>query len=100
MNGKVTPHARNGEVQRLYAFALNTLHDTTMKRVCYEVKVSRGDVLAELKQPLMRRIGTRYSNGFYFVTPASVVTTAEIPLIAGSLRQATRHLKSEATNRS
>ena len=40
-----------------------------MKRVCYEVKTSRADFLSELKQPLKRRIGMRYSNEFYFVTP-------------------------------
>lgn len=40
-----------------------------MKRVCYEVKISRADFLSELKQPIKRRIGLRYSNEFYFVTP-------------------------------
>lgn len=48
---------RNGNVQRLDAFALNSLPHTAMKRVCYEVKVSRADFLAELKHPLKRRIG-------------------------------------------
>ena len=50
-----------------------------MKRVCYEVKTSRGDFLSELKRPLKRRIGVRYSNEFYFVTPADLVRIAEIP---------------------
>jgi hypothetical protein len=40
-----------------------------MKRVCHEVKTSRGDFLSELKHPIKRRIGMRYSNEFYFVTP-------------------------------
>ena len=70
---------RNGGAQRLDAFALNTLPHTGMKRVCYEVKTSRGDFLSELKHPLKRRIGMRYSNEFYFVAPAALVTTAEIP---------------------
>jgi hypothetical protein len=70
---------RNGGAQRLDAFALNTLPHTAMRRVCYEVKTSRGDFLAELKHPLKRRIGMRYSNEFYFVTPAALVATAEIP---------------------
>jgi hypothetical protein len=50
-----------------------------MKRVCYEVKTSRADFLSELKRPLKRRIGMRYSNEFYFVTPADLVRIAEIP---------------------
>ena len=54
-------------MQRLDAFALNSLPHTGMKRVCYEVKASRSDFLAELKHPLKRRIGMRYSNEFYFV---------------------------------
>jgi hypothetical protein len=65
------------------AFALNTLPHTAMKRICYEVKTSRGDFLSELKQPLKRRIGMRYSNEFYFVTPAALVKPVEIPAECG-----------------
>jgi len=32
---------QNAAAQRLDAFALNTLSQTAMKRVCYEVKTSR-----------------------------------------------------------
>jgi hypothetical protein len=74
---------RNGGAQRLDAFALNTLPHTAMKRVCYEVKTSRGDFLSELKQPLKRRIGMRYSNEFYFVTPAALVDPVKIPADCG-----------------
>jgi hypothetical protein len=74
---------RNGNAQRLDAFALNSLPHTAMKRVCYEVKVARADFLAELKHPLKRRIGMRYSNEFYFVTPAGLVETREIPAECG-----------------
>ena len=74
---------QNGGAQRLDAFALNTLPHTAMKRVCYEVKTSRGDFLSELKHPLKRRSGMRYSNEFYFVTPAALVSAAEIPAECG-----------------
>ena len=74
---------RNGSTQRLDAFALNTLPHTAMKRICYEVKTSRSDFLSELKHPLKRRIGMRYSNEFYFVTPATLVTATEIPAECG-----------------
>lgn len=70
---------RNGNAQRLDAFALNSLPHTAMKRVCYEIKTSRPDFLAELNHPLKRRIGMRYSNEFYFVTPAQLVDITEIP---------------------
>jgi hypothetical protein len=70
---------QNGGAQRLDAFALNTLPHKAMKRVCYEVKTSRGDFLSELKHPLKRRIGMRYSNEFYFVTPAALVSVGETP---------------------
>jgi hypothetical protein len=70
---------QNGGAQRLDAFALNTLPHMAMKRVCYEVKTSRADFLSEVKRPLKRRIGMRYSNEFYFVTPAELVALAEIP---------------------
>jgi len=74
---------QNGGAQRLDAFALNTLPHTAMKRVCYEVKTSRADFLAELKNPLKRRIGMRYSNEFYFITPANLVSASEIPAECG-----------------
>jgi len=74
---------RNRNVQRLDAFALNSLPHTAMKRICYEVKTSRADFLAELKHPLKRRIGMRYSNEFYFVTPGEMVDIREIPVECG-----------------
>ena len=47
------------------------------------MKTARGDFLSELKHPLKRRIGMRYSNEFYFVTPAGLVNAAEIPADCG-----------------
>jgi len=74
---------RNGGAQRVDAFALNTLPHTAMRRVCYEVKTSRADFLCEIKHPLKRRIGMRYSNEFYFVTPAALVLPSEVPADCG-----------------
>jgi hypothetical protein len=78
-----TGRQRNSSAQRVDAFALNCLPYQAMKRVCYEVKTSRGDFLSELKQPLKRRIGMRYSNEFYFVTPARLLEAGEIPVECG-----------------
>jgi hypothetical protein len=74
---------RNGDLQRVDALALNSLPYTGMKRVCYEVKVSRGDFLGKLKQPLKRRMGMRYSNEFYFLTPPGLVGVTEVPVDCG-----------------
>ena len=74
---------RDRAAQRLDAFALNCFAHNAMKRVCYEVKTSRSDFLCELKQPVKRRIGLRYSNEFYFVTPAELLTVSEIPIECG-----------------
>ena len=73
------------QAQRLDAFALCSWPHTSMKRVCYEVKVSRADFLCELKHPLKRRIGMRYSNEFYFVTPPGLLRLEEIPAECGWL---------------
>lgn len=75
----------NQAAQRVDAFALNCYPHLGMKRICYEVKTARADLLAELKQPLKRRIGMRYSNEFYFVTPPGVATLGEIPSECGWL---------------
>ena len=74
---------RSSAAQRLDAFALNCLAHTSMRRVCYEVKASRADFLCEMKRPLKRRIGLRYSNEFYFVTPAGMLNVSEIPIECG-----------------
>jgi hypothetical protein len=74
---------RNSSAQRLDAFALNCLPHLAMKRVCYEVKTSRADYLCELKHPLKRRIGMRYSNEFYFLVPGRMLEPAEIPAECG-----------------
>ena len=69
--------------QRLDAFALNCYPHRGMKRICYEIKMSRADYRTELKNPLKRRIGMRFSNEFYFVTPAGMLEVAEVPAHCG-----------------
>jgi len=74
---------RNHSLQRLDAFALNCLPHLAMKRVCYELKTSRADFLCELRRPLKRRIGMRFSNEFFFVTPAGMLSLDEVPTDCG-----------------
>src|SRR6267378_4150853 len=76
---------RNSSAQRLDAFALNCFPHLAMKRICYEVKMSRADYLCELKHPLKRRLGMRYSNEFYFVVPGGMLQLAENPVECGLL---------------
>jgi hypothetical protein len=70
-------------LQRLDAFALNCLPHRAMKRVCYEIKASRSDFLCEVKHPLKRRIGMHFSNEFFFVTPAGMLSLDEVPTDCG-----------------
>jgi hypothetical protein len=74
---------RGHALQRLDAFALNCLPYHGMRRICYEIKMSRADFLAELKNPFKRRIGMRFSNEFYFVTPGGMLAAKEVPLECG-----------------
>jgi hypothetical protein len=74
---------RHHELQRLDAFALNCLPHLGMRRICYELKASRADFLGEVKRPLKRRIGMRFSNEFYFVTPAGMLALDEVPTDCG-----------------
>jgi hypothetical protein len=66
-----------------------------MKRVCYEIKTSRADFLCEMKQPLKRRIGLRYSNEFYFVTPSGLLDISEIPVECGLIEIETCRSKTQ-----
>lgn len=76
---------RGHALQRLDAFALNCLPHHAMRRICYEVKTSRADFRAELKAPLKKRVGMRYSNEFYFVTPGGLLAAEEVPVECGLL---------------
>jgi len=80
---KVGTGIRSSSAQRLDAFALNCFAHKGMKRVCYEVKLSRADFLCEMKQPIKRRIGLRYSNEFYFVAPKGMIKLPELPIECG-----------------
>lgn len=74
---------RGHALQRLDAFALNCLPHHGMRRICYEIKTSKADFKAELKNPLKKRVGMRYSNEFYFVTPGGLLALDEVPVECG-----------------
>ena len=86
---RVGTGTRNRSGQRLDAFALNCLPHLAMKRVCYEVKTSRADFLCEMKRPVKRRIGMRYSNEFFFLAPAKLIQPSEVPVECGLIEAGT-----------
>lgn len=63
--------------QRIDAFATHCW--TPYERVAYEVKVSRGDFLKEMKKPRKRARGLLLSNEFFFAAPAGIIKPEEVP---------------------
>ena len=75
-----TGYGKNNE-QRLDAWSME-LTDKMVRRA-FEVKVSRGDLLSELKNPRKRARALLVSNEFYFVTPPGLMKVEELPLDCG-----------------
>lgn len=72
---------------RLDAFALHTWPSRNLERIAYEVKVSRSDLLRELKYPNKRAAGMALSNLFYLVVHADVqCLKEEVPEGVGLMR--------------
>jgi hypothetical protein len=61
------------------ALALNCYWSEKYRRVGYEVKVSRGDFLGELKQPEKTRRSATCCSHFFFAVPSGLVKPTEIP---------------------
>jgi hypothetical protein len=68
-----------GEGEYIDGFAFNCYPSKHYERIAYEVKVNRGDFLAELKNPDKREPFLRYSNRFYFVAPVGLIKPEEVP---------------------
>lgn len=64
-----------------YVLHLYAMH--SWLSVAYEVKVSRGDFFAELRDPQKREFALTVSNQFYFATPPRLVRPDEVPAEAG-----------------
>ncbi len=60
-------------------FAVHQFASKDFQRIAFEIKVSRGDFLRELREPLKRRDALMHSNQFYFVTPPELVDPEEVP---------------------
>ena len=65
--------------KRLDGFAMHYWPSHGWERTAYEVKISRSDLLRELKDPKKRRPALAVSNFFYFVTTPGLAKVDEIP---------------------
>jgi hypothetical protein len=74
-----------GAIGRIDGWALNCYPSKRMVRIAFEVKVSRGDFLRDIKQPRKHAIARLYSNEFYFVAPRGLLKPEEMPDYAGLL---------------
>lgn len=68
-----------GRESYLDAFAMRCYPSKGLTRVSLEVKVSRSDWLAELRDPKKRATGMRLGHEFWFVAPAGVIKKGEVP---------------------
>lgn len=83
------------DARRLDFFAVNTWPSKGHVAIAYEVKVSRGDFVNELRKPKKRRFAEEVANECYFVVPHGLVKVDEVPegwglleANAGGLRRA------------
>lgn len=74
-----TYHKGRNPEQRFDAWVLNCWPSKKFLSIAFEIKVSRGDFLGEIKQPKKRKQAILLSNEFYFVTPPGLVKKDEIP---------------------
>jgi len=62
------------------AFVINVWKSNKFRRIAYEIKVSRADLMKELtKDPEKRLAAMKLSNLFFYVVPAGLVDKKEIP---------------------
>ncbi len=71
--GSGTTAIRFGGDQRIDAMALHTWPSKKYRRVAYEVKATRTDLLRELDQPEKCAAALALSNEFYLVAPTEVL---------------------------
>lgn len=67
------PVIRAASDQRIDAFALHTWPSKKYRRVAYEVKASRSDLLRELDQPEKCAVALALSNEFFLVAPTDIL---------------------------
>lgn len=77
--------------RRMDAWAMHHYPSKGNQRTAYEIKISRGDYLRDIKQPLKHRPALTFSNEFYFVAPEGMLKPEELPLFAGLIEVKANH---------
>lgn len=67
------------EGRRIDAYALGVWMGTRYLAIGYEIKVNRGDLLSELRNPEKRAVAMRHCHQFYFVTPMGLAHHTDFP---------------------
>lgn len=65
--------------QRIDFFAVHTWPSKRYQSIAYEVKVSRGDFLKEIRHPEKRRFAESVASKSYFVAPIGLIKSHEVP---------------------
>lgn len=66
-----------GDGQRIDFWVMNCWGNHGKK--AFEIKISRGDFLKEIKKPTKRRCALSVSNQYYFIVPKGLLKVEEIP---------------------
>lgn len=85
--------------RRIDAYALGLWESTRFLSVGYEIKVNRGDLLSELKEPEKRAVAMQYCHQFYFVTIKGLAHHTEFPQDCGLIeiwKNKSRHIVVDA----
>ncbi len=72
-----------GEERRIDLWVIECRPSAGMPAHAVEIKVSRGDWLRELKQPMKRRAAMAISNFFWIAAPKGIVKPEELPSDCG-----------------
>lgn len=87
------------EGRRIDAYALGLWESTRYLSIGYEIKVNRGDLLSELKDPYKREVAMRNCHQFYFVTTKGLAHHTEFPEDCGLIeiwKNKSRHIVIDA----
>ena len=68
---------------RVDAWAMNLWPSRQFEMISYEIKISRHDLLRELRKPEKRKPGLRISNSFYYILPEGCCDLDDIPKECG-----------------
>jgi hypothetical protein len=69
--------------KRIDFWVINCYESKGRTKLAYEIKVSRGDFLQELKDRYKRRRAFLFSNYFYFIMPEDIYKDDDIPFDCG-----------------